>query len=364
VCLDASAIASWAEASLGSDEATRVEAHLAECSRCQAVLAAFAHAEPPAAPAAPTWKRWAVLLPIAAATGTLAIWIALPPRRTPTPPVATVAEAPHAAEPQSRAVPTQTSPPAAVAAKGATASRRSAARSAADVAGAAKPVAPLPQASPPPPAPQAPPASAQAAAKPAVVGESPLTDQRLASSTGISGGRATTEPIVVFESPAAFGGGAAGAPASATGGGRGGERPAALREALSLKSSVTRWRILTSHDLERSTDDGRTWERLAIDLPSSLTNGAAPSQLVCWIVGRAGVVLVTNDASHFVRLAFPATVDLAAVHATDALNATVTSADGRTFVTTDGGKTWVEKQLLTPRENDLRLTKTQTHGKP
>jgi hypothetical protein len=380
-CLDAGAIASWAEASLGPDEATRVEAHLAECSRCQAVLAAFARAEPPAAPAAPVWKRWAVLLPIAAATGTLAIWIAWPPRRTPAPPVAVVAEAPPAAEPRSHAVPLQTSPPAAVPAKRATAPTRSAERSAADVARATKPVAPTmspspvfrsvvpPQATPVPliaPPAAAPPApvSAAAAARPAVISESPRTGTRLASPTGVvSGLRAATGPVVVFDSPAALGG-AAGAPAVGASGGRGGGRPTALREAATLTSGVTRWRIVASQDLERSTDNGRTWERVPIDPPASLTNGTAPSPLICWIVGRAGVVLVTNDAGHFTRLAFPETVDLSAVQATDLLNATVATADGRTFVTTDGGKTWAAKDRLTPRENGLRPAKIRTHKRP
>jgi photosystem II stability/assembly factor-like uncharacterized protein len=153
-------------------------------------------------------------------------------------------------------------------------------------------------------------------------------------------------------------------PAAAAGAGRGGGRPTALREVAPLTSGVTRWRILASRDLERSTDDGRTWAPVAIDPPSSLVNGAAPSQLVCWLVGRAGVVLVTNDASHFTRVAFPVTLDLSAVQAGDLLNATVTTVEGRAFVTTDGGKTWTEKHPLTPSENDLRPTKTRTRAKP
>jgi len=102
---------------------------------------------------------------------------------------------------------------------------------------------------------------------------------------------------------------------------------------------------MPSRDLERSTDDGQTWEPVAVDPPSLLTNGAAPSRLVCWLVGRAGVVLVTTDASHFMRLAFPEAIDLSTVHAVDALNATVTTSDGRSFETIDGGKTWSEKQV-------------------
>src|SRR5579863_5291231 len=98
-CLDAGVIAAWAEASLAPEEAARVEAHLASCVRCQAVLAAFARAEPPASPVVPFWRRWAVLLPLAAATAAASLlWIAWPQRQTPAAPTATVAEAPRIAE--------------------------------------------------------------------------------------------------------------------------------------------------------------------------------------------------------------------------------------------------------------------------
>jgi hypothetical protein len=360
-CLDAGVIASWAEAALEPDEATRVEAHLAECPRCQAVLAAFVRAEPPAASAAPVWKRWAtVLLPIAAATAAVAIWIAWPQRRSPAAAVAIVAEAPRVAEPRPQPAPVPMSPPAAVHAEPAAAPTKSAQAMAADRAGATRPAAPpmsaspvfrsvappaatpVPLVAPPSTTRQAPAASAQAAARPVAVGASPLTDMRVATSAGVAGAVGATAPIVVFNSPAGLSGAAGASAAAGSGRGGAGGRPTALREAA-LQSSVTRWRILASRDLERSTDDGRTWERVAVDPPASLTNGAAPSPLVCWLVGPAGVVLVTNDAGHFTRLGFPETVDLSAVQATDALNATVTTADGRMFVTADGGKTWTEK---------------------
>jgi len=41
------------------------------------------------------------------------------------------------------------------------------------------------------------------------------------------------------------------------------------------------------------------------------------------------------------RLPFTEMVDLTAVFATDALVATVSSADGRSWRTSDGGKTWL-----------------------
>jgi hypothetical protein len=381
-CVDAGLIATWAEGALGPDETARVEAHLAECVRCQAVVAAFAHAEPAAPQTVRVWKRWAALLPIAAATATAVIWVAWPRRQTPAAPVATVAEAPPIVVGQPQPPPVPISPLPAARAQAAAGAARSARSSARGGATAAKPIAPMtpspvfrsvapPAATPvplgvPPPAGQPPSSvSTQAAPRPAALSDSSLLDQRRVSSIGNpSALQATIEPIVVFESPAAVGGGAGGASAVGQSAGRGGGRPTALREAAALASAVTRWRILASRDLERSTDDGRTWERVAIDPPLPLTNGAAPSQLVCWLVGRAGVVLVTNDASHFTRIAFPATIDLSAVQATDVLNATVTTADGRTFVTTDGGKTWADKHLLTAGESNLRPTKARERNKP
>jgi len=42
-------------------------------------------------------------------------------------------------------------------------------------------------------------------------------------------------------------------------------------------------------------------------------------------------------------VAFPEVTDLSAIQATDARNASVSTADGRTFSTTDGGATWVRR---------------------
>ena len=66
---------------------------------------------------------------------------------------------------------------------------------------------------------------------------------------------------------------------------------------------------------------------------------------VCWLVGRGGVVLLSTDGRNWRRVAFPEATDLSAVQATDARAASVSSADGRTFSTTDGGVTWVRRPL-------------------
>ncbi len=70
------------------------------------------------------------------------------------------------------------------------------------------------------------------------------------------------------------------------------------------------------------------------------TARAAPSPNVIWRVGRAGLVQLATDGRTFVRIAFPEAVDLTAVTATDERQAKVTTADGRTFQTADGGHTW------------------------
>ena len=102
----------------------------------------------------------------------------------------------------------------------------------------------------------------------------------------------------------------------------------------------TRWRILDARRVERSSDGGASWEPATIDAPATLTAGASPSALVCWLVGRTGVVLLATDGLHFQRVPFPRTTDLSSIRAIDARQATVTMADGAVLTTVDGGLTW------------------------
>jgi len=113
----------------------------------------------------------------------------------------------------------------------------------------------------------------------------------------------------------------------------------ALNQIASPDPSV-RWRIGPSGSIQRSTDGGATWEALTSGVTEDLTAGAAPSSTIVWIVGRSGAVLLSIDGRQWRRLAFPERVDLVAVRANDATIATVTTADGRTFRTADGGRTW------------------------
>jgi photosystem II stability/assembly factor-like uncharacterized protein len=92
--------------------------------------------------------------------------------------------------------------------------------------------------------------------------------------------------------------------------------------------------------VEHSTDGGSTWNTVFMLAGAEFTSGAAPSASTCWVIGRRGVVLRSTDGRTFALVIFPAMTDLSAVKATDARSASVSTVDGRTFSTTDGGATW------------------------
>jgi len=56
-----------------------------------------------------------------------------------------------------------------------------------------------------------------------------------------------------------------------------------------------------------------------------------------------GAVFLTTDGTRFRRLPFPETIDLVSVAATGDRIATITSADGRSWQTTDQGATWARR---------------------
>jgi hypothetical protein len=70
-----------------------------------------------------------------------------------------------------------------------------------------------------------------------------------------------------------------------------------------------------------------------------ITSSAAGAD-ICWAVGRAGLVLRSTDGRSWQRVDFPEMTDLTSVRATDARTASVSTVDGRTFSTANGGQTW------------------------
>jgi hypothetical protein len=110
-----------------------------------------------------------------------------------------------------------------------------------------------------------------------------------------------------------------------------------------------RWRLDPGGRIEQSSDGGQTWQAQASGVTTDLVAGAAPSSQAAWVVGRGGVILrLTGDAQfpRWQRLAVPAapTADWAGVEARDASTVTVTATDGRRFTTQNAGGTWVPEQ--------------------
>jgi hypothetical protein len=371
-CVDAETLAAWADGNLPADQAAEVEAHLAGCARCQAVLGAFATTDESAAAAAPASVipfrpkspiRW--LLPLAASiAATLVLYTAVR-NRTPTSPPKlqerqAKAEAPPPAWPPltmedvvTRSTPV---PPPALAKKpvGAATKERAvssnALRPAAAPAPAAAPVAAptanaaaIPRtadralAPPPPPASTiAPPAQAAAGASLAQSRAEAIKLDALSEVASKVVAEFTPRTSTTMDRLAAGAGGAAGG-----GGGRGGGGGAAARLAVTPAQPAmpVRWRIMGSGQVLKSTN-GETWVAVPIAPPIFIVSGDAPSPSVCWLAGRSGVVMRSTDATTFSRIVFPDASDLRAINATDARQATVTTAIGDVYMTTDGGETW------------------------
>jgi photosystem II stability/assembly factor-like uncharacterized protein len=116
-------------------------------------------------------------------------------------------------------------------------------------------------------------------------------------------------------------------------------RAAAVIEIATLDPSLG-WRIAGDR-IERSEDGGKTWRVTRQNSSDGLTAGSAPSNEVCWFVGRAGRVLrTTNGGATFTDVSLAEPLDLASVAAVDAANSMVYSVVGRRFRTDDGGRTW------------------------
>ena len=226
-------------------------------------------------------------------------------------------------------------------------------------------VMPPPPAAVPPPPPPAflpPPVRPQTTAVPPVLTQtavSSATDSSRLSETittppviaeFVAGADAREQQAAQFRTAAGGGGGGRGGGGAAAGG-------VAARQAPVADAAVAvpvRWRLRGSlpaanvpsrNVLERSTDNGRTWQDVKIDPATpQLAAGAAPTNIVCWLAGRAGTVLVSEDGTNFRAVSKPTSDDLVSIQATDARTATVRTADGRTFGTSDGGGTWVPRK--------------------
>ena len=355
-CLDPETVAAWCDGTLDAASRAAAEAHAAACERCQALMAAMMRSEPAVAQR-PWWRSPAFgwLAPLTVAAAAVLIWVGLPERRQ------SPSEADAAAQPSSAAASAPlTTPATAEAPPEPERLRESSKAAAAPPAGRLESRAPSNRE-----ATSRPPASAAAAP--------PVATERVQEAVGTTVDPATRLPPVVAPEPSsaparaqADAALAAAPPPQAPATAPIQARPAPQAQAGALTESVniaadaarvdsaraqreivvpsadgsTRWRITTSGMVQRSIDRGLTWENQPTGESAILTAGAAPSNTVCWLVGRGGVVLLTTDGRSWRRVPFPQTLDLIAVAASNDRQATVTAASGAKFTTTDGGRSW------------------------
>ena len=358
-CLGAETLAAWAEQTLSARERTAVENHAADCARCQAVLAAMVRTTPVPV-AAPWWRvhMMAWMVPVSVGAAALIVWTTLPARTAlesrqaatqevaapPPPALATPAparaladndatrkqakdeslrEAPRkeAAADQTRvrqmdfrradandktdkpavsslakteAAPEELKAPAAAATPAAPAPERDArAKAMADAMAVAQ--APASPAAAPVPTPQV--AAAAGATNAAEVRANRLM------------ARAAAAPMVQIVSP----------------------------------NPSNRWRLIAGGAVQHSTDGGSTWETQPAGADVTLTAGASPAPLVCWLIGPRGRVLLSRDGATWKTVSIAEPIDLVSIRATDDKSATVRAVDGRTFATADGGATWTPR---------------------
>lgn len=319
-CLDAATAAAWADGRLDRTGRAAVETHVADCARCQALLAALIRTAPDPMPA--RWWRtrtlqWAV--PAAAALSAAIVVWAIVPRsrpaerdRTPAAEPAPVAIAKKDAPPEPGPS-VETKAPASVSREESTMPRRDSANRV-DALQKQRPAAPA-----------------------------PANEARAKTANSLAEGRA------LFDSAAPTALAAPPPQAAAESVGALLAKPTAARATIEISSpdARVRWRLVPgtpATTVDRTADNGTTWQAQQTS-GRALTAGASPSPSVCWLVGPNGVVLVTADGGESWRsVTFPEHTDLAGIAAADAQTATVTTADGRRFATSDGGQTWARSR--------------------
>jgi photosystem II stability/assembly factor-like uncharacterized protein len=72
-----------------------------------------------------------------------------------------------------------------------------------------------------------------------------------------------------------------------------------------------------------------------------LLAGSAPSDQICWVVGRGGTILRTTDGgNHWLKVSAPTADDITTVFGVDAQQATITTTKNNSYKTTTGGTSW------------------------
>ncbi len=397
-CADVESLAAYSDRSLSARERERLETHFADCARCQLLLADLARADESAriaksAGEVPWYRRWRIAIPALAAAAAVLLFISIRRPAVVEPPNdQIVAMAPHEAPAENLAAKLPAPVPAAApsapvsvaavapsneiamneqkpeAAPRAQAMRPGAPRSlkgSVEAFGAGELMArgaPAAKVAAQPPAtttpesgaPQAasadsvsrealvnvapPPTTARSATAPAVGGM--LAEPEAATNTRAFGGTASGAIVATTRGGGAVGAGAGAAVGAAVAAGPSDASASATLVTISAPDQSVSWIAGKNGMILRRDAGGRTHQQHS-GASTDLIAGAAPSATVCWIVGRSGTIVRTTDGGeHWTLILGPTTDNLAAVTASDANDATVTTAGGRSFATSDGGANW------------------------
>jgi hypothetical protein len=119
---------------------------------------------------------------------------------------------------------------------------------------------------------------------------------------------------------------------------------AAANEGL-VGGRPVRWSLSTGGLPQRSFDSGVTWQEVAVDGSSAFRTLSAAGQEV-WVGGAAGLLYHSSDnGAHWTRVTpsaggVPLQANINRIEFVDALHGRLETADGATWITSDGGKTW------------------------
>ena len=343
-CLDAESLAAWLENQLTPAERSAAESHAASCARCQGMLAAMARtataadASAPAADRSRSWVfRFAPWVAALGAAAVVAVMVANLPRTEP-PPEARATVSQDSAPAPIDAL--KDAPVAAQAPKESPAEQQRARADSAEAPPAARPQAPSPL------------------AKTTETRKMAAADAKVKQEKPAAPPLARNEPELAAVAPPAQGQAGAPPPRVTQAGERAAERQAfgaarsaAARDAIAENvilapvliqsgEANVRWRIMGGTVVQHTADGGATWTTQDVKVEAPLVAGSAPTASVCWLVGRQGTVFVTADGRTWQRVTSPPALDLIGVTSTGADTATVTAADGRSFTTSDRGRTW------------------------
>jgi hypothetical protein len=370
-CPDAGVLAAFVEGGLTATEQASLDAHIVNCGRCQEALAVMSHDLPQEeeAVAAPQtgWFTWVTrprlrwLVPISAAATVAAVVFATRPLIAPEGEVVPASEVTRMAQ--------APAPPAELPGAAAEPSRETSA-AVPEKSGFAGPPERQETAMALAEKPPSPKVASDALADAPMAGErardrKPVEPAAEMMAARVASEEKRTPPAAPAAAPPPAGGQLAaaqqapvvivGADATRKQAVAEADRAVAAtrRDSRNLEAGLTTvsapggtvlWMFGAGGRLSRSGDAGATWHEQSSGVTVDLKAGAAPSPATCWIVGAAGTVLLTTDGERWQRRPFPLAVDLAAVTASSARAAIVTTRDGRRFETLDAGLTWSPKQ--------------------